>query len=364
MTDDTNFLSACLQRIATGPELSKDLSLEEAQRAMGLILQGRVHPVQVAVFLVALRMKRETVDENRGILAALREAASFAQANVDDLVEYADPYDGVNRHLPASPFLAAALAACGIPAVCHGVDRLGPKYGLTLRRVLAAADKPVDLTPAEAAARISDPQTGWAYVDASRYCPALGALSDLRRLIVKRPCLATLEKLTGPVRARGSNHLVIGYVHKAYPELLTALARHAGYASALVLRGVEGGVMPAIKGATAYRRYHDIGIDEVEVLDAAEVHLEAGERAAPLPTTLLSENKLVPASADAAAEETAQAGLAALAGKGGPLRNQLMLGTALILVHLGRASGLQAGAAQAARVLDNGEALRRFGNFR
>ena len=60
-----------IQRVATGPEMSKDLSLEEAQHGMRLILDGEVDPVQAAIFLIALRMKRETRDENRGVLQAL-----------------------------------------------------------------------------------------------------------------------------------------------------------------------------------------------------------------------------------------------------------------------------------------------------
>lgn len=360
---DAEFFASCLQRIATGPELSKDLSLDEAQRAMALILRGRVHPVQAGIYLIALRMKRETVDENRGILNALREAASFAYADVDDLVEFADPYDGVNRHLPVSPFLSAVLAACGVPAVCHGIDILGPKYGLTFRRVLTAAGKTVDLDPSAAAERLADPQIGWAYVDVRRYCPELDALNELRRLIVKRPCLATLEKLTGPVRAR-RNHMIVGYVHKAYPELLTTLARHAGYDSALVLRGVEGGVTPAIKGGTAYRRYRGAeNDDDIGAIDAAEAQLNHDARATPLPAELEFEGKLAHSCLDAAAQAAAQAGVAALAGESGPSRDHLTLSAALILWHLGRVPDLRAGAAQAARALDNGQALQRFERF-
>ena len=47
-------MRAVLNRIATGPELSKDLSVDQAREAMGWILEGRVDPVQAAVFLIAL----------------------------------------------------------------------------------------------------------------------------------------------------------------------------------------------------------------------------------------------------------------------------------------------------------------------
>ena len=49
-----------IQRIATGPEYSKDISFAEARDAMNHILDGSADPVQAGIFLIALRMKRET----------------------------------------------------------------------------------------------------------------------------------------------------------------------------------------------------------------------------------------------------------------------------------------------------------------
>ena len=118
-----------LQRIATGPELSKDISREEARHGMVLILEGRANPVQAGLFLIALRMKRESDDETRGMLEAIREVTVRVEAKVDHVVDLADPYDGYNRTLPASPFLPMVLAACGVPAFSHGVQSVGPKFG-------------------------------------------------------------------------------------------------------------------------------------------------------------------------------------------------------------------------------------------
>ena len=133
-TDPAVLMHSILKRIATGPELSKDLSQEEACAGMRCVLEGRVDPVQAGVFLIALRMKRETDDENRGLLDAIREATLRVTAPVDEVVDIGDPYDGCNRTLPAAPFLPAVLAACGVAAVSHGVQRMGPKYGVTHRQ--------------------------------------------------------------------------------------------------------------------------------------------------------------------------------------------------------------------------------------
>ena len=169
--DPAAVMRSIIKRIATGPELSKDISREEARAGMRFVLNGQVDPVQAGVFLIALRMKRETDDENLGILDALREATHTVTAPVDEVVDIADPYDGFNRTLPASPFLPVVLASCNIPAVSHGVERMGPKYGVTHRQVLQAAGVPVDLGPEQAAARLGDPDIGWAYVDQKAFCP-------------------------------------------------------------------------------------------------------------------------------------------------------------------------------------------------
>ena len=66
--DLAKIMHSIIQRIATGPELSKDISLEEARLGMQAILENAVDPVQAGIFFIALRMKRESRDEFKGIL--------------------------------------------------------------------------------------------------------------------------------------------------------------------------------------------------------------------------------------------------------------------------------------------------------
>jgi anthranilate phosphoribosyltransferase len=354
-------MSSILKRIATGPELSKDISREEARAGMRLVLDGEVDPVQAGVFLIALRMKRETDDENRGLLEAIREATLRASAPVDEVLDLGDPYDGYNRTLPAAPFLPAVLAACGVPTVSHGVESMGPKYGVTHRQVLAAAGQPVDLTPEQAAARLGDARTGWAYVDQKAFCPKLYALTRLRTLIVKRPAITTAEVLAGPVRGRRRTHLVTGYVHKPYPRIYALLARHAGFDSALIVRGVEGGVIPGLtQSGKVFRVLGDA--EEVPVeFKPAELGIEATARAPRIPGAGEAEEEgAAPLDTAAVAKAAAQAGRAALEGAPGPTRDCLVYGAALCLWHLGRHASREQAAAAVRRVLDRGEARARL----
>jgi anthranilate phosphoribosyltransferase len=298
------------------------------------------------------------------VIEAIREATHTVIAPVDEVVDIADPYDGCTRTLPAAPFLPAVLGACGVPAVSHGVERIGPKYGVTHRQVLRVAGMPVDLAPAEAASRLGDPDIGWAYVDQQAFCPKLHNLAPLRTLIVKRPVITTVEVLTGPVRGRRKTHLLTGYVHKPYPRIYALLARHSGFDSALIVRGVEGGVIPSLRQTGKVFYYHDKGEERSLEFTAADLGIEQPVRAPQIPGEAegVEEGDDVAAKFDTAAvaKAAAQAGLEALEGCSGPTRDALVCAAALCLWHLKRHESLKEAADAVRRVLDSGEALKRL----
>lgn len=362
--NDADLMRSIIQRIATGPELSKDISREEARAGMRLVLDGRVDPVQAGVFLIALRMKRETDDELCGMLDAIREVTHSIVAPVDQVIDLGDPYDGYARSLPIAPFLPPVLAACGVPTLSHGVESVGPKFGVTHRQVLRAARLPVDLTVEQAAANLANPAIGWAYLDQSAFCPKLHALNTLRSLIVKRPALTTLEVLLGPIRARHKTHLVTGYVHKAYPRIYAMLARAARFDSALLVRGVEGGVIPSLRGEGKCFYYSDETREAQRSFTPAE--LGFGEPLEPiaLPQSQRSEpgNSAAATTIDisAIASAAADAGKRALQGEIGRPRDQLAAAAALILHRLGRSLSLATAAKMACDVLDDGTAYQRL----
>ena len=365
-TEDHELLMrSILQRIATGPELSKNITREEARQAMAMVLDGAVDPVQAGIYLIALRMKRETDDENLGSLEALRSASAHVTAEVDEVLEIADPFDGFNRNLLVSPFLPALLAACGSNCVSHGGESVGPKYGATHHQVLRAAGMTIAQTPAAVAACVSNPDIGWGYADQSVFCPKLHALAALRGLIVKRPVITTVEVMAGSVLGRERTRLMTGYVHKPYPRIYALLARHAGYDSALLVRGVEGGVIPSLSQTAKAWSYQDGG--EESDIDILPTHLDiySDVRSVPLPQGLPGYRKKTDAigvkiDPQAMAQAAAKTGLAALQGESGPARNALIFGAALALHHAGRHASMTGAANLARAALDSGKAMSHF----
>ena len=363
--NDRALMRSIIQRIATGPELSKDITRDEARRGMRLVLDGGVDPVQAAVFLIALRMKRETDEENLGILDAILETTSTVTAPVDEVVNLADPFNGFNRNLPVSAFLPAVLAACGVPAISHGVETMGPKFGATHHRVLAASRAHVAASPQEAIRRIADPEVGWAYCDHSVFNPGLHGLTGLRTLIVKRPALATVEVIAGPVRGRRRTHLMTGYVHKPYARVYAMLARHAGFDSALIVRGIEGGIVPSLRQGAKVWAYHDGGDLQDTDITPGDLGIVQTVRAVPLPPEIEGYRRKSDETGGevdglAIAAAAARAGLDALDGAPGPARDSLVYAAALVLAHAGRTRELAAAADRVRAALDNGRARAHF----
>ena len=365
-------MRAYLQRVATGPEMSKPITRAAARDAMSMILEQRVDPVQAGIYLIAMRMKRETDEENFGSLDALLDAVKRHDVACDELVDIADPFNGYARDVPATPFLAPVLAACGLNAYCHGLRAVAPKYGVTHHMVYAAAGIAVDLSPAQVAKRIAEPRIGWGYVDQSRYLPELHRLVELRDKIVKRSCLTTLEVLLGPLRAKGKTHLMTGYVHKAYPPVYSLLAREAGYHGAMIVRGVEGGCIPSLSQPAKFFQYHNEADDDADrevKIAPTQVDIQQGARSIPIPPQLLQDPQLDPQlgtqlDTQAIAAHCVELGTAALAGTAGAMRDSLIYAGAICLFHCGRATHLTHGAAQVRTALDSGDALARFNESR
>lgn len=350
-------LKQCIQKVATGPEYSKDLSYTEAYQAMQHILSAKADPVQTAIYLIALRMKRETDEENRGTLQALIDQSTISQAAVDELVDISDPYDGFARGVPASSFVPAVLASLGLPAVVHGLDSVGPKYGATHHKILKAAGVKVDLSPQQATQQLE--QWGWTYIDQASFAPALHALVPLRQRMVKRQVLTTVETMLGPIRARKKTHCMGGYVHKAYPPIYASLARQAGFTTAIFVRGVEGGIIPSLQQAGRLFAYQDQAQEYQVDLAPQALDIVAETRAVPLAAHLVpADNALI--DSDALAAEAAGLGLAALAGQRGLTYDSLVYACAICLHQLQRYPDLPAAAQAVRKTIDSGQALKFF----
>jgi len=338
-----------IQEIAVGPDRGRDISKEHARRVMQSILSGEEDDVQSAVFLIALRMKRESQDEFSGLLEALQNSVTPVTADVAAVHCLADPFNGYSRTVSVTPFLPPVLAANGVPALLHGVETVGPKHGVTAHKVYRLAGMNPLHSLADAAAQLG--RIACTYVDQRVYAPALYHLQGLRDRIVKRTALTTLERVLLPIRGKVQTHLVLGYVHKAYPEIYTRAAEQAGYNSVLLVKGVEGGVAPALNKPLR-RFFFDLpasgSVDQQkQIVDIQRLNLST---VAPVKMSATED----------AVEQTLQLGLDMLNGQHNMARDSLLLSAGQVLSSYLPDTSITQAVEKVQNCLDNGSALTHF----
>ena len=362
-TESTALMREVLQRIATGPTMSKDLSVDQARAAMRLVLEQKSDPVQSALFLIALRMKRETDAEMQGVTEAILQGTCTLSVDCEAMITLADPYDGYIRSLPASPFIPAVIAACGVPVVTHGIESIGPKHGLSVKRVLQSAGIPVDHTLEAAAELLSGADATWCYLDQSVVAPELAALQLLREQMVKRPCITTIEKGLMPLSAARRNHFITGYVHKAYPDVYASLARSTGFDTAGFIKGIEGGVVPTVAQVSRYFQWSnsDNALEKIRIVPE-DIRIQQSSRCVDMPEGVLQLDELgrpVSSSIEALAKSTAAEGVKALKGSRSIMYDCIVLGASVSLASF-RGIGIEEASGTVRQVLDNGRAAEVF----
>lgn len=214
-----------------------DLSRSEAERAMMGVFGDDDAAIKAAL-LEGWRLKRETPTENMVAWAACQQRCTPLVTDDPLILDLAHPYDGFSRTPWLAPFVAATLAACGVPVVLHGVPTGTPKNGMNTHQVLTRYRRSIPLSGAAALSALQ--RVGWTYLDQSMVCPALWSLHGLRVDMVKRPLLATVEKLMVPIRARRTL-IITSYTHPPYQQKMTELMSRLAVDQWVLVRGQEGG---------------------------------------------------------------------------------------------------------------------------
>ena len=268
-----------IEKIATGPRQSKDLTEDEARDALTLILNGEISPVRSAIFLIAIRMKRETTEENVGIWRAMNDTTVKHLAKVEKLLQVSEPFDGTKRTPSFGFYAIPIIARLGLPCYGHSAKTLPPKSGITFQEILThhyevSSASSIDIDHLE--------KEGFCFVELNQSHPRLEALRTLREEMVKRSALATFEKMLAPISAEGgSNFLATTYFHKGYEIPMIAAARFSGFKKTIIGNGLESTTLFGVhKRATLFtvscegeikEQTLTVG-DKLEKKDANKVH--------------------------------------------------------------------------------------------
>ncbi|MGV7222391.1 MAG: hypothetical protein ACQ9MH_12775 [Nitrospinales bacterium] len=238
-TDAKERMKDYLQKIATGPKMSKDLSEAEAEDALSLIIDEKISQIRAAIFLVAARMKRETQEENIGFWRALSQTTLKRDIQLDNLLQLADPFDGFQRVPYFGFYVIPVLSALGLPTYGHSSKPQPPKFGITFENILVDHYGIKNNTSLDYRAKLIE-EFGFGYLGLEQTHPQLNALNDLRIEIVKRPMLATWEKMLMPLKAKKENYLVTTYFHRGYEIDMLKIAELSKFNKVLLGNGAEG----------------------------------------------------------------------------------------------------------------------------
>jgi len=232
-----------IAKVAKGPKVSKDLTWDEAKRAMQALIEGDATAAQVGAFLVAMRFKMESVTELASFTAAARSYVAPLlipqDVGVVDLPSYAGKQDTFHA-LAGAAILAAAA---GGTIFMHGYDGIPGRAGNA--GVLKALGIPIDLGGKTVANMVT--KHGFGYLDIALYHPPLYRFLELRQELGVRSVFHPIARLLNPARASSQ---VVGLTHPPHFEKTAEAIRMLGLPRALVVRGVEGDPELSISMAT------------------------------------------------------------------------------------------------------------------
>ena len=222
-----------IAKIAKGQKASKDLTWDEAKRAMRALIEGEATQAQAGAFLVAMRFKMESVTELASFTAAARSYVAPLpiprEVGVVDLPSYAGKQDTFHALAGA----AIVAAAAGTSILMHGYDGIPGRPGNA--GVLKALGLPIDLEPKAVADMVA--KQGFAYLDIALYHPPIYRFLDMRQELGVRNVFHPVARLLNPARATSQ---VVGLTHPPHFEKTAEALRMLGTPRALVVRGVEG----------------------------------------------------------------------------------------------------------------------------
>lgn len=309
------------------------LTAAEAEQVMDGIMAGEATDVQIAGLLVALRIKRETVDEIAGFARAmLRNSVSVAR-NAPICVDVCGTGGDARGTFNISTTVAFVAAGAGLSVAKHGNRSVSSRCGSA--DVLEALGVRLDLAPDDVGRCIDEIGIGFLY--APTLHPAMKYAIGPRCELAVRTVFNLLGPLTNPARAEVQ---LVGVYDPALTELMAEVLRSLGCRSAFVVHGGGGLDELSTLGANRVSQLFD---GQVESFDLDPVSLG-------LPLARLCDLE----GGDAA--ENARILRAVLAGKTGPKRDIVLLNAAAILVAAGGAADLQRGLALAAETIDSGAA--------
>ncbi|MDP9590664.1 UNVERIFIED_ORG: anthranilate phosphoribosyltransferase [Shinella zoogloeoides] len=218
-------LKPYIAKVAAGASLDR----EEARGAFEIIMSGAATPSQIGGFLMALRVRGETVDEIYGAVGSMRARMLPVDVPVDAIDIVGTGGDGAGTY-NISTLAAIIVAGAGVPVAKHGNRALSSKSGTA--DALSCLGVKLDIGPADIARCVHD--AGLGFMFAQLHHPAMKHVGPSRVELGTRTIFNLLGPLSNP---GGVKRQLLGVFSPQWLLPLAEVMRDLGSESLWVVHG-------------------------------------------------------------------------------------------------------------------------------
>jgi anthranilate phosphoribosyltransferase len=312
----------------------KSLTAGEAEQAFEIMMSGNATPSQMGGFLMALRVRGETVDEITGAVRAMRSKMTRIDGPPNAIDTCGTGGDAAGTW-NISTAAAIVVAACGVPVAKHGNRGLSSKSGAA--DVLAAAGVNIDADLALVRQSLWDNKI--CFMMAPRHHAAMRHVGPTRVELGTRTIFNLMGPLSNPA---GAKRQLAGVFSRDWIVPMAEVLGKLGSERAWVVHGSDGLDELTTTGLSYVAELRDGKVNSFEVTPehaglayAGEADLKGSD-----PTT------------------NAKALIALLEGQTGPYRDIVLFNSAAALLVADKANDLREGVRLAATAIDGGYARR------
>jgi anthranilate phosphoribosyltransferase len=316
----------------------RDLTGAQAAAAMGQILGGEASPAQIGAYIVAMRMKGETVEEMSGMVDAMLDAAAPIELpfDADDAIDIVGTGGAPSRRahaLNVSTMACFVAAGAGAKVCKHGNRKASSTSGSF--DLLEALGVPVELDGIAVALCVA--QAGIGFCFARAFHPAMRFAGPVRAELGIPTVFNFLGPLSNPARVQRQ---VIGVSDGAMAPTVIGVLQGRGAPRAMVVHGHDDMDELTTTGPSTVHELRDGRVHTYE-LDPARLGL---------PVVAVEDVKGGDAATNAAIAKRV------LSGEQSPYRDIVVLNAAAGLLVGGRVDDLATGVDQARESIDEGRA--------
>jgi anthranilate phosphoribosyltransferase len=222
-------INQALERVVN----NQHLDCAEMRDVMRQIMTGQATPTQIGGFLVALRMKGETIDEITGAVEVMRELATGVEVSGDFLVDIVGTGGDESNLFNVSTASSFVVAASGGQVAKHGNRSVSSSSGAA--DLLEAAGVNLSLNPDQVALCVRELGVGFMFAPAHH--SAMKYAIGPRRELGLRTIFNILGPMTNPA---GVKHQLIGVYDKSLCKPMAEVLGRLGAKHIMVVHSADG----------------------------------------------------------------------------------------------------------------------------